>query len=101
MASEVVLLPAGPCVLIHMPLGITFFVFQSPTSNLKESHSDSRSNFRELHALVACTHKDVMSHFNTVIDILERDYPVAHFLICRRCLTWRKDVFEDLTNTFT
>lgn len=101
MASQVVLLPARPGVLIHMPLGITFFVFQSPTSNLKESHSHSWPNFNELYALVACTHKDVMSYFNTVIDIFERDYPVAHFLVCSRCLTWREDVFKDLTNTFT
>ena len=98
--SQIVFFAARPGVLVHVPLNITFFIFQGTASDFEKPHSHSWPDFGQLYTLIARSHKNVMSHFNAVLDVFESDYPVADFLICGCSLTRRENMFEDLTYAF-
>lgn len=83
-----------------MPLDITFFVFQGAASDFEKPHGHSRSDFGQLYALIARSHKNVVSHFNTVLDVFESNHPVADLLVCSCSLAWRENMFEDLAYAF-
>ena len=98
--SQIVSFAARPGVLVHVPFNITVFVFQGAASDFKKPHGHPRPDFSQLYALIARSHKNVMSHFNTVLDVFESDYPVADFLICSCGFAWRENMLQDLTNAF-
>ena len=99
--SQIVLLPAGPRILVHMPLCVPTPTLKGTAPNLEEPHCHPRANLCQLHALIPCPHKHMMPHFDAVIDILERHDSVADFLICSCCFSWGKEVFQYLHDTFS
>ena len=83
-----------------MPFNIAILVLKRATTDLKWSERHSRANLGQLHAVVSSTDKHMMSNLDTVVDILERDDSVAHFVLARDGLPWWKDVLKDLDDSF-
>ena len=90
--SQIVLLPACPRILIHMPFGIATLTFERSTSNLEQPHCHPRPYLCQFYALIACPNKYMMSNFNTVFNVLESYNSVANFLVCRRCFSRGKEM---------
>jgi hypothetical protein len=78
---QVLLLPSRPRVLVKMPFHIPLLIIQRPCPNLEQSHAHPRSHFGQLNRLETCLDKDVMSHLDRILDVLERDNAVTD--LCR------------------
>ena len=79
-------------------LNITVLVLQRPTSDLKQSHSHPWPNLGQFDALITSHDKDMMAHLDTILDILERDYPTAYL---PGPFSRRKKMFQDLRDPFS
>ena len=100
-ASQEILLPACPGVLVHVPFGVTALVLQRSSPDLKQPHRHSRPHLRQLDALIPCPDEDMVANFNAVFNILECYYPVANLLIGSCGFSWWEKVFENLYETLT
>lgn len=79
--------------MIHVPLDIAFLVLECAASNLKQAHRHPRTDLGQLDALVASLDKDVMAHFDAVVDVLECDDAAAQL---RPAFSWREEVGYNL-----
>jgi hypothetical protein len=68
---QILLLPPRPRILIQMPLDIPLFILQRARPNLKQPHTHSWSDLRQLDSLVARLDKHVVSHFDCVFDVFK------------------------------
>ena len=79
-----------------MPFVVAVLVLQRAASDFKQSHGHSRPNLSELDTLIASTHKDMVSYFDAVLDILEGHNPAAHLLVGRGRLSRWEEVLHNL-----
>lgn len=82
-----------------MPLVVAVFVFQRATPNFEQPHCHAWPDLSKLHSLVASTHKDMMSNFDAVLDILERHNPAANLLVGSGRLSRWKEVLHNLNHS--
>lgn len=97
---KIVLLPARPRILIHVPFCIPTLVLQCASPDLKQPHRHSWPNLGQLYTLVSGPHKDVMPYFYTILDVFERHNPITDLLIRGRCFSGWKEVLEYLCDPF-
>ena len=95
---QIVLLLRGPRVLVQSPLNITILVLQRSATDLETAHRHSWSDLCQLHALVSSLHKDVVAHFDRILDVLERHNSASKLGSVRNGVARWEDVLEDLDN---
>lgn len=73
-----------------MPFVVTILIFQCSAPDLEQPHRHPGANLGKFDTLISCPHKDMMSHFDAIVNVLECNDPVADFLIGSRSLSWRE-----------
>lgn len=83
-----------------MPFDITALLRQRAAANLEQAHRHPRPHLGQLDRLPARAHKHVMSHLDTVGEVLKRHNAATDFLIRGRGFARGKQMLKYLHHTF-
>ena len=97
-SSQVILLPGGTGVLVHVPFDIAVLVVKGTGPDLEQTHGHPRAHLCELYALISGLYENVVADLDAVVDVLEGDDAGTEF---GTGLAWGEKMLEDLDDAFT
>ena len=100
MSLQILLLFAGPRILVHMPFRVSTLILQSAAPYFEQSHCHPRPYFRKLDAFIPCSYENMMSNFYIVLNVFEGHDSISHFLICCCGIPRREEMLDYLGYPF-
>ena len=82
-----------------MPFRIPALALQCPTPYFEQSHSHSRSHLRQFDTLISRSYEDMVSYFDTILNVLECNNSVADLLVGSSSLAGWEKVLEYLNHS--
>lgn len=79
LSSQIILLSACPGVLVQPPLDIAILILQCASTDLEAPHRHPRPHLSQFDTLVSSLYKDMVSNFDTIIDVFECHNSTSNF----------------------